>query len=101
MPIDKPTTMFTEGMVRGMALRAGPNQPVLTGFEAVAVHALLEALALVTIMPSDSLDRVADVVRCIGVANATTSAEATLLAAYSHLCLREIDERKRRAAGKP
>jgi len=99
MAIDKPTTMFTEGMVRGLELRAGEHPP-LAGLEAVAVHALLEALALVTIMPSDSLERVATVVRRIGAKEVSTGAETCLLLAYSHLCFREIDERKRRA-GKP
>ena len=99
MALDKPTTMFTEGMVRGLELRAGEHPP-LAGLEAVAVHALLEALALVTIMPSDSLDRVAEVARRIGASGASTNAETDLLVAYSHMCAREIDERKRRKGGK-
>jgi hypothetical protein len=88
--------MFTEGMIRGMELRAGLDQPPLVGLEAVAVHALLEAMALVTIMPSESLERVAEVVRKVAAADASTDAETCLLMAYSHLCFREIDERKRR-----
>ena len=94
-------TLFVAGMVRGIELRQKNGPVALAGLEAVALHSLLEAMALCAALPVDALERVDEVVRDIAAAEATSGPEAVFLTGYSHLLWREMDERKRRKVRAP
>lgn len=100
-PGSREAVLLAAGMARGIESRQKNRHTPLVGLEAVALHSLLEAMALCAILPPDALERIDEVVREIAAASASTGPESTFLIGYSHLLWREMDERKRRKAQSP